>query len=86
MAYTDVTPSTVVRESQGSLTLHIATFAAGTSSTWKSGLPNAVAYWANSDSGQVAVSAIQTSDAASVSFVMIPDYSSVLKLYVLSRT
>ena len=86
MAYADVTASTVVRESQGSLTLHIATFAAGDSSTWKSGLPNAVAYWASSDSGQVAVSAIQTGGASSVSFVMTPDYSSVLKLYVLSRT
>jgi hypothetical protein len=92
MAFTAVTPATIVRESVGSLTMHIATFAAGGSSSWNSGLPNAIAYWANCGSGEgVGVVAIQTNNSAGVSFNMTGGGGAevaddIYTLYVLSRT
>jgi hypothetical protein len=83
-----VTPATLVRESMGSLTLHIATFASIDSSTWKSGLPNAVAYWANPTTpvtGAIGVNA--TSGTTGTTFDLV-SYAAAgaCTLYVASRS
>jgi len=45
MAVTAITPDKVYRESMGSTTLIMATFAAISTGQWTHGLPNVVAYW-----------------------------------------
>ena len=65
-----VTPATLYRESRGSLTLHIATFTSIDSSTWKSGLPNAIGYWAN-----------PTTPIHFTSFIYSNSLSAVIKLF-----
>ena len=91
MAFSTATLSSILRESMGSTTLHIATFAAGGSLSWASGLPNAVAWWANCGSGQGA--GVTTSYAASsgVTFYLTGAgagnaSNDIYNLFVLSRT
>ena len=65
MAYAGITPDSVFRESVGSMTMVIATFSAVTSSTWTSGLPNALTYWAAGESTGISVSTAMASASAS---------------------
>lgn len=85
-----VTPSSVVRESMGSLTLHIATFASVDSSTWASGLPNAIAWWAvptgNAACGALSVTATSTGTTGTTFTIGTRLAASAIKLYVASRT
>ena len=82
-----VTPATLTRESVGSLTLHIATFASVDSSTWKSGLPNAIAYWASAQSSVAGdISVIATSGDTGTTFTMSTRLAAgKIDLFVLSR-
>ena len=91
MAYSALTASTVDRESMGSLTLHIATFASVDSGVWVSKLPNAVTYWASGDSGGgIGVSAVNaTAGTDGVTFLLTVGeglHAQKVKLYVGSRT
>lgn len=91
MAYSVLTASTVERESMGSLTLNIATFASVDSGVWASGLPNAVTYWATGDSGGgVGVSAVSASAGTTgMTFILTVGeglHAQKVKLFVASRT
>ena len=87
-----ITPATLVRESNGSLTLHIADFttAFADGDTWASGLPNVVGKWANVTSGMSASlssGAIMVTESGGT-FTFNSMNAAPLKatLYVLSRT
>jgi hypothetical protein len=84
-----LTAATYTRESMGSLTLNIVTFATVTSAgdTWTSGLPNAVAYWANATTGSSPYIGCNVSFAASTGiFTITPEQTSDVILYVGTRT
>jgi hypothetical protein len=92
MAYTNASAASLLRESMGSTTLHIATFAAGGSLSWNSGLPNAVAWWAATGSGQgCGITTAYSSSTSGVTFYMTGAGAGavaddVYRLFVLSRT
>jgi len=83
-----VTASSIIRESVGSLTLHIATFASVDSSTWASGLPNAMAWWATPltpAAGTVGVNAVATGTTGVTFDIVTRLAAGAVKLYVLSQ-
>jgi hypothetical protein len=82
-----VTPTTVTRESMGSLTLHIATFTSIDSSTWASGLPNAVAYWSNQLTpamGSIGITATSTGSTGTTFDIVSRLAAGACKIYVAS--
>ena len=79
-----IVPSTITRESMGSLTLHIAYFATASTDTWKSGLPNAIGYWAVSPLRGIGIEATATGTTG-VTFDICGG-AEVTRVYVLSRT
>lgn len=61
-----LTAATVLRESNGSLTLHKITFSSVTTGdTWASGLPNVIGAWANVTSGTICTATVDTATSAS---------------------
>lgn len=84
-----ITPTSVVRESLGSLTLHIATFAdtADDDDTWASGLPNVVGYWANgTDDPTQEKEGVDVSESSGTFTFHTGEDNRGIMLYVLSRT
>jgi len=86
------TPATIVRESAGSLTLHIADFTTAMDSgdSWASGLPNVVGFYATSTSGtsaSIGTGGIGVSNSSGT-FTFLFGGGGPMKatLYVLSRT
>jgi hypothetical protein len=86
-----LTASTIVRESMGSMTLHIVTFATVTTAadTYSSGLPGIVAVWANATTcnslGLNGASAGLTTASSGVVTVAAAVAGSV-KLFIASRS
>ena len=84
-----ITPTTVLKESGGSMTIHIATFAATADSgdTWDSGIAHIVGYWANrtDDPTQTkeGVDVVESSDT--FTFYTGEDNCGIM-LYVLSKS
>ena len=85
-----VTPSTLIRENVGSLTLHTATFANTTDDgdTWASGLgTNVVGYWANgTDDPTQGKEGIDVSNSSGTFTFNTGEDNRGIMLYVLSRT
>ena len=84
-----LTAASTYRESMGSLTLNIVTFAGVStqSDTWTSGLPNAVCYWANITTGGAATNGCSVSYVQSTGvFTIRPDITSDVQLFVGTRT
>jgi len=85
----EISPTSTIRENVGSLTLHIATFAATADDgdTWASGLPNVVGYWANGtdDPTQTAEGVDVSESSGTFTFNLGEDNRGIM-LYVLSRT
>ena len=79
-----VTAATLTRESVGSLTLHIATFTAVDTSTYKSGLPNVVGYWGTAPV-KLGVN-VTTTGSTGATFDLVNHTSDVCTLYIVSRT
>jgi len=67
------------------LTLHIFTFASVDTSTFASGLPNALAYWAVGAREGTGVVATATGSTG-VTFDLVTSAAEAIRLYVLSRS
>lgn len=83
------TPSSVIRESSGSTTLHIATFGStADGDTWATGLPNIVGYWGNSiTNGTQGKEGVDISESAgTLTFNLAETKTSGIMVYVLSRS
>jgi hypothetical protein len=82
-----ITPTTIYRESNGSLTLHQCYFATASTDTWSSGMQGVVGYWAQANSfGGTAVSALSASGQTAGVFTITNDQAGPVTLYVLSRS
>lgn len=85
-----ITPSSVLRESLGSVTLHIAQFAgtADTTDTWASGIPNIVAHWVTvNDTTTTQASQGAGATVSGSTFSLFPgEDNTAMTLFVLSRT
>jgi hypothetical protein len=87
-----LTASTVVRESLGSLTLHIATFATVNTAgdTWESKIPGVVACWATALTATAALTdhgvnaGLKTASTGTIGLVSGEAVS--VKLFVLSKS
>ena len=80
-----ITPSTLYRESMGSLTLHIATFATASTDTWASAIPSVVGAWAQASSFSTgAVSFV--SSATNGTFTITNDQAGPVVLFIVSRS
>ena len=84
-----ITPTTVLRENAGSLTLHIATFAATAddNDTYASGIESIVGYWANgTDDPTQTKEGIDVSLSGSTFTFRTGEADRGIMLYVLSQT
>lgn len=85
-----ITPSSVLRENAGSMTLHIATFAATADSgdTWASAIAHIIGFWANG-ADTPTVQTVEGIDVAlsSSTFTFYPgEADRGIMLYVLSKS
>lgn len=85
-----VTPSSVYKENAGSMTLHIATFAATTDNgdTWDSNIEHIVGYWINAtDSPTSAASCGSSLSESSDTFtISLGENNRSVMVYVLSKS
>jgi len=85
-----VLPTSLTRESVGSLTMHIAVFAATTddADTYASGLPNVVGFWANrTDAPTQEKEGIDVEESSTGNFIFNGGEDNFgVTLYILSRT
>ena len=85
-----ITPTAVLKENAGSMTLHIATFAATADDgdTWASAIEHIVGYWANGTDDPTAQQStgIDVSLSGSTFTFSIGEANRSLMLYVLSKS
>ena len=88
-----ITPSTVYRESLGSLTLHIATFAAtaDNADTWASGIQGIIGIWANANEApgtqtNVGAGAVLTTASSGLITLLMDEDNQAIKIFVVSRS
>ena len=86
MAIAAITAENTYRESMGSTTLIMATFASVSTGQWTHGLPNVVAYWCSVNSIAASGLAASICTSGSTSIILTCAQTSPAIIYALSRT